>query len=112
MAAFSYRWTARTQATSRQQTSSKRLGPVFLMPGMPGITRDGDETEYFCGTQIYCVFMFLTAASFFGILISQLNEIVSKQTVLTKELDESLESYLNIQPRSVKDIYNESGNWK
>ena len=56
--------------------------------------------------------MFLTAASFFGILISQLNEIVAKQTVLTKELDENLESYLNIQPRSVKDIYNESGNWK
>lgn len=43
--------------------------------------------------------MFLTAVSFFGTLISQLNEIVAKQTSETKELDLNLEAYLDIRPR-------------
>ena len=45
--------------------------------------------------------MFLTAVSLFGTLISQLNEIVAKQTSQTKELDDNLETYLAVQPRSV-----------
>ena len=60
-----------------------------------------DLSTLFWGLQVYCIFMFLTAASFFGILISQLNEIVAKQTLQTKELDENLECYLNIQPGCV-----------
>ena len=45
--------------------------------------------------------MFLTAVSLFGTLISQLNEIVAKQTSQTKELDENLDMYLAIQPKYV-----------
>jgi hypothetical protein len=45
------------------------------------------------------VFLFLVAASFFGTLISQLNEIVAAQTTKTKELDEIMASYLTIHPR-------------
>jgi hypothetical protein len=56
------------------------------------------------GAQIFCIFLFLTAVSLFGTLISQLNEIVAKQTSETKELDENLESYLDIHPRLVNFI--------
>ena len=49
--------------------------------------------------QVFCIFLFLTAVSLFGTLISQLNEIVAKQTSQTKELDYNLELYLDIQPR-------------
>ena len=34
--------------------------------------------------QVFCIFLFLTAASLFGTLISQLNEIVAAQTALVK----------------------------
>jgi hypothetical protein len=51
------------------------------------------------GAQIFCIFLFLTAVSLFGTLISQLNEIVAKQTSETKELDQNLEAYLEIRPR-------------
>ena len=53
------------------------------------------------GLQVFCIFLFLTAVSLFGTLISQLNEIVAKQTSQTKELDSNLELYLDIKPRSV-----------
>jgi hypothetical protein len=49
--------------------------------------------------QIYCVFLFLAAVSLFGTLISQLNEIVAAQTNQTKELENTLASYLAIIPR-------------
>ena len=49
--------------------------------------------------QIFCVFMFLIAISFFGTLISQLNEIVAARTNQTKDLDDALGSYLAIEPQ-------------
>ncbi len=49
--------------------------------------------------QIYCVFLFLAAVSLFGTLISQLNEIVAAQTNQTKDLENTLASYLTINPR-------------
>jgi hypothetical protein len=45
------------------------------------------------------VFLFLVAASFFGTLISELNEIVAAQTMKTKEIDEIMAAYLTIRPR-------------
>ena len=45
------------------------------------------------------MFLFLVAASFFGTLISQLNEIVAAHTTKTKELDEVMASYLTVYPR-------------
>ena len=51
--------------------------------------------------QIYCIFLFLGAASVFGTLISQVNEIVNQQTSMSQELDEVLEAYLAIEPKSM-----------
>jgi hypothetical protein len=45
------------------------------------------------------VFLFLAAVSLFGTLISQLNEIVAAQTIQTKDLEDTLASYLAINPR-------------
>jgi hypothetical protein len=52
-----------------------------------------------CVLQVFCVFLFLTAAIFFGTLISQVNEIVAAQTTQNKELDDTLASYLSVHPR-------------
>ena len=41
------------------------------------------------------------AASIFGTLVSQINEIVASQTTISKELDKVLEAYFSIQPRRV-----------
>ncbi len=49
--------------------------------------------------QIYCVFLFLAAVSLFGTLISQLNEILAAQTNQIKELENTLVSYITINPR-------------
>ena len=49
--------------------------------------------------QIYCVFLFCVAASLFGTLISQVNEIVAAQALQSKELDSVLEAYLDVKPR-------------
>ena len=49
--------------------------------------------------QVYCVFLFFCAASLFGTLISQVNEIVAAQAAVSKELDGILEAYLSVEPR-------------
>jgi hypothetical protein len=49
--------------------------------------------------QVYCIFLFLYAASLFGTLISQVNEIVASHASMSKELDAILEAYLAVQPR-------------
>ncbi len=49
--------------------------------------------------QVYCVFLFMSSAFLFGILVSQINEIVSAKQVKTKELDNILDAYLSINPR-------------
>jgi hypothetical protein len=51
--------------------------------------------------QIFCIFLFLCAASLFGTLISQVNEIVNQQTSMSKELDVILEAYLAVEPKCV-----------
>jgi hypothetical protein len=50
-------------------------------------------------SQVFCIFLFLGAASIFGTLVSQINEIVASQTTISKELDKVLEAYFSIQPR-------------
>jgi hypothetical protein len=51
--------------------------------------------------QVYCIFLFLSAAFLFGILVSQINEIVAGQQAMSKELDAILDAYFSIQPRHV-----------
>mmetsp|Transcript_40552 Transcript_40552/g.84695 ORF Transcript_40552/g.84695 Transcript_40552/m.84695 type:complete len:81 (+) Transcript_40552:157-399(+) len=51
--------------------------------------------------QVFCIFLFMGAASIFGTLVSQINEIVASQTTISKELDKVLEVYFSIQPRQV-----------
>jgi hypothetical protein len=53
------------------------------------------------GVQVFCIFLFLCAASLFGTLISQINEIVNQSTSMSKELDVILEMYLAIEPKCV-----------
>ena len=43
--------------------------------------------------------MFLSAASLFGTIIAQVNEIVADLTTKKKDLDSILESYLAVNPR-------------
>jgi hypothetical protein len=50
--------------------------------------------------QLFCSFLFLFAASLFGTIISQVNEIVAQHASMTKELDTILEMYLAVQPRN------------
>ncbi len=51
--------------------------------------------------QVYCIFLFLCAASLFGTIVSQINEIVASQTTISKELDKILEAYFSIEPGRV-----------
>jgi hypothetical protein len=48
---------------------------------------------------VYCIFLFFCAASLFGTLISQVNEIVAAQAAMSKELDGVLEAYLTVEPK-------------
>jgi hypothetical protein len=49
--------------------------------------------------QVFCIFLFLGAASLFGTIVSQINEIVASQTTISKELDCILEAYFSIEPK-------------
>jgi hypothetical protein len=51
-------------------------------------------------SQVYCIFLFLTAASLFGTIIAQVNEIVAGLTTKKKDLDSILEIYLSVKPGS------------
>ena len=51
--------------------------------------------------QVYSIFLFLYAASLFGTLISQVNEIVAAHAIMSRELDTILEAYFSLQPRQV-----------
>ncbi len=50
--------------------------------------------------QVFCIFLFLCAASLFGTIIAQVNEIVADLTTKKKDLDRILEAYLVLNPRS------------
>ena len=51
--------------------------------------------------QVFCTFLFLSAASLFGTIIAQVNEIVADLTTKKKDLDKILEAYLNLNPRYI-----------
>jgi hypothetical protein len=51
---------------------------------------------------VFCLFLFLFAASLFGTIVAQVNEIVAQLTTKKKDLDYILEAYLVIQPRWVR----------
>jgi hypothetical protein len=48
--------------------------------------------------QVFCIFLFLCAASLFGTIIAQVNEIVASLTTKKKVLDGILETFLAIHP--------------
>ena len=50
--------------------------------------------------QVFCIFLFLSAASLFGTIIAQVNEIVGQLTTKKKDLDHILASYVYLNPRS------------
>ncbi len=49
--------------------------------------------------QVFCLYLFLFAASLFGTIVAQVNEIVAQLTTKKKDLDYILEAYLVIHPR-------------
>jgi hypothetical protein len=51
--------------------------------------------------QVFCLYLFLFAASLFGTIVAQVNEIVAQLTTKKKDLDYILEAYLVIHPRWV-----------
>ena len=51
-------------------------------------------------SQIYCIFLFFCAVSLFGTIVAEVNEIVAHLNAQKKDLDEVLEPYLSINPRS------------
>jgi hypothetical protein len=51
---------------------------------------------------VYSIFLFLGAASLFGTLVSQINEIVAAQQAVSKELDLVLDAYFSVHPRQDK----------
>jgi hypothetical protein len=52
--------------------------------------------------QVFCIFLFLCAASLFGTIIAQVNEIVAQLTNKKKDLENILGSYVYLKPRSFK----------
>jgi hypothetical protein len=52
-----------------------------------------------CFVQIFCVFLFVCAASLFGTIIAESNEIISTLTTKRKNLEDILEPYLTVNPR-------------
>jgi hypothetical protein len=62
----------------------------------------GDISASSDGERVFCVFLFLCAASLFGTIIAQVNEIVADLTTKKKDLDKILEAYLTLTPRSFK----------
>ncbi len=50
-------------------------------------------------SQVFCIVLFLCAASLFGTIIAQINEIVADITTKKKGLDKVLEAYLTLNPR-------------
>jgi hypothetical protein len=48
---------------------------------------------------VFCIFLFLCAASLFGTIIAQVNEIVAQLTTKKKDLETILASYVFVKPR-------------
>ncbi len=49
--------------------------------------------------QVFCIFLFISAASLFGTIIAQVNEIVSELTTKKKDLEHIMDTYLHLNPR-------------
>jgi hypothetical protein len=49
--------------------------------------------------QVFCIVLFLCAASLFGTIIAQVNDIVSQITTRKKDLENILSSYVYLTPR-------------
>ncbi len=48
---------------------------------------------------MFCIVLFLSAASLFGTIIAQVNELVSQITTKKKDLENILASYVFVKPR-------------
>jgi hypothetical protein len=51
--------------------------------------------------KVFCIFLFMCAASLFGTIVAQVNEIVGDLTTKKKDLDRILEAYLVLNPRFI-----------
>ena len=95
------------------QTEGERVGLAVIskMSMFQNHPRELHPSKSACtALQVYCIFLFLCAASLFGTIIAQVNEIVASVTVKKKDLDSILEVYLNIHPRCSSYILKSSFN--
>ena len=51
-------------------------------------------------TQVFCVFLFLAAMALLGAIVSEITDIVASATRSSKPLEERLEAYGSVKPRS------------
>jgi hypothetical protein len=56
-------------------------------------------TKWSDASKVFCIFLFMCAASLFGTIVAQVNEIVGDLTTKKKDLDRVLEAYLVLNPR-------------
>ncbi len=49
--------------------------------------------------QAYCVFLFITGASVFGLLISHFNETWEAESRANREMEDLMEPYLAVRPK-------------
>jgi hypothetical protein len=68
---------------------------------------NSDKPSKLFSSQIFCLFLFLFAASLFGTIVAQVNEIVAQLTTKKKGLDLILQAYLVIHPRWVLQQYSQ-----
>lgn len=50
--------------------------------------------------QVYCIFLFITGASVFGLLISHFNETMEAESRENRKMEDVMDPYLSIRPKS------------
>uniref|UniRef100_A0A7S0M770 Ion transport domain-containing protein n=1 Tax=Cryptomonas curvata TaxID=233186 RepID=A0A7S0M770_9CRYP len=72
----------------------------------------GDISATTTGERVFCIFLFVAAATIFGTLVSQINEIISASEASAKERDRYVDTYLAIKPRLPMTIQLEIRSWE
>ena len=50
--------------------------------------------------QVYCILLFITGASVFGLLISHFNETMEAESRENRKMEDVMDPYLSIRPKS------------
>jgi hypothetical protein len=69
----------------------------FARPAGPATTNHPPR-----GGQAYCIFLFITGASVFGLLISHFNETWEAEGRAHREMEDAMDPFLAVRPRSAR----------